>query len=69
MSLKTCPWCEGKGVVGRLAFGDATQRIRVLGRDIPVAGTFIDQPCGVCGGAKTVSPERHAELTRRPESV
>lgn len=50
--MKTCPVCEGKGVVGRL--GEPVGSVELLGKDIPVI-TMRDQPCKRCNGTGEVA--------------
>ncbi len=60
--MKTCPWCEGRRVVGQLLRGEDAHAVLVLGQRVPVM-TMRDRPCGVCGGTGEVSAEKYAELT------
>lgn len=59
----TCPWCEGRGVTGRLVLGGDGNALAYSGILVPVVGLLRDQPCGECGGTGAVSGERHARLT------
>lgn len=60
-----CPWCEGRGVTGRIAYREDGRTIPVDGCHLPVTEVW-DGPCGTCGGKGMVSASRHAELTTAP---
>ncbi len=47
---RTCPWCEGKKVVGRMAFGEMPGHVSVLGQKVQVIGTMLDVCCKFCEG-------------------
>lgn len=62
--MKTCPWCEGKKVVGRMAHAEEPSSVTVLGKTIPVIGTMLDVCCKVCDG-KGVVPDDFQQAERR----
>ena len=67
--MKTCPVCEGKKVVGKIARGEDAETAMILGRKIPVF-TILDQPCASCGGTGLVPDDtaknRSETYTREP---
>lgn len=68
--MKTCPWCEGRKVVGRLAHGEEPDSVTVLGRQLPVIGTMLEVGCRVCNATGRVPDDfsferRLAELRRK----
>jgi hypothetical protein len=60
--MRTCPWCEGRKVVGQMIRGEDAKTVSVLGQKIPVV-EMRDRPCGICNGTGEVTDERYAELT------
>lgn len=65
--MKFCPWCEGKGIVGRMAYGEEPKFVTVLGRRIPVIGTMLDVACRVCEGTGWVPDD--FEFAERMEAI
>lgn len=60
--MKTCPWCEGKKVVGQMLRGEDAGSITLFGRKIPTV-TMRDRPCPICAGTGQVSDEQYGKLT------
>lgn len=52
--MKLCNWCEGRGVTGKLVYGEDGETVEVLGQLLAVA-VVVDQPCSVCGGTGHVA--------------
>jgi len=59
--LKICPWCEGKQVTGRMAYGEEPDSVTICGITIPVIGTMLDVPCGYCEGVGVVLADQSQE--------
>lgn len=70
---RTCPWCEGRKVVGQLAHGEEPDSVTVLGVKIQVIGTMLEKRCGFCEGKGWIPKsqsqvERWAEIRAKREA-
>lgn len=66
--MKVCPWCEGKGVVGRMAHAEEPKAVTVLGGiRIPVIGTMLDVKCCACEGRGQVPDD--FDLSERMKAI
>lgn len=63
---KTCPWCEGRKIMGRLVVVEKGRSLTGAKLREVVLG---DGPCRTCGGTGRVPPEVYLKWTRPAQAA